>query len=221
VDHSGIEWKNLRHGVVNRFSGEMTVFDFKAYNYGCVMAVLPEEISSRIRAFSLAIPDSDIYEIDDVEYGRPAEIHCTVKYGLHTDNVQDVASVISGHDLVCAELGDITVFDNPDCAVLKIDIESVDLAEINRLISSNLKCTDSHPVYLPHVTIAYLRHRVEDPLYYQRFLCGMFKGTEVWFDRLQFSTPQGNKTWISLEGGYEKTMAAGLHRIAHRIAYGH
>jgi 2'-5' RNA ligase len=193
--------------------------NFKAYNYSCLMAVLPDEIASRIRAFSQAIPDSDIYEIDEEEYGRPSEIHCTVKYGIHTADPEEVEALLAGHDLVRAELRGITVFDNPECIVLKIDVESPELDALNALVSDSLKCTDSHPVYKPHVTIAYLRHRAEDPKYYSRFLCGLFEGTEVWFDRLHFSTAAGNRMWIGLAGGFNagSEKVARIRRIANRM----
>lgn len=197
--------------------------NFLAYNYSCLMAVFPDDIAARVRAFSYAIPDSDIYEIDDVEHGRPEEIHCTVKYGIHTADPDELIELLAEHDLVRAELRDVTVFDNPDCVVLKIDVDSPELAEVNALISAKLKCTDTFPDYKPHVSIAYLKHRAEDQKYYRKFMCGMFNGTEVWFDRLRFSTAAGNRTWIDLAGGFGVGMvrAAKLRRVASRIANEH
>jgi len=183
------------------------------------MAVVPEEIASRLRSFSFAIPDSDVYEIDDEEHGRPREAHCTVKYGIHTSDPDELSELLSEQDMVQAVLRGVTVFDNDDCVVLKVDVESPDLARINKLISSSLKCTDTFPDYKPHITLAYLKHRAEEPKYYRKFLCGMFDGTEVWFDRFRFSTSVGDSAWIGLNGsfGAGQSRAARASRIARRI----
>jgi 2'-5' RNA ligase len=195
--------------------------DFKAYDYSCLMAVLPEEIATKIRAFSLALPDADIFEPDDEEYGRvrPDEVHITCKYGIHTTNPEELVELLANQEMVRLVLRGVTAFNNENHIVLKIDVESEDLTRLNALVSSRLKCTDTHPEYHPHITIAYLQRRDDDPEYYKKFFCDFFDGIEVWIDRLRLSTPAGNRQWIGLAGGFGEGLAraAKFARIARLV----
>jgi len=195
--------------------------DFKAYNYSCLMAVLPDEVAAKIRAFSLALPDADIFEPDDEEYGRvrPDEVHVTVKYGIRTSDPDELVELLASQEMVRLVLRGVTAFENEDNTVLKVDVESDDLTRLNSLVSSALECENSYPEYHPHVTIAYLCRRDDDPNYYKKFFCDIFNGTEVWVDRLRFSTPAGDKHWIDLAGGFggDLARAARLRRIAAKV----
>ena len=186
--------------------------DIKAYSYSCLMADIPESLSYRLRAFSLLIPDSSIYEIEDVEHGRESEPHITIKYGIHTSDVGEVESIVSGFGSVRARLGSISSFHNEDCVVLKIDVESDDLRRLNKLVTSRLRCTDTFPVYKPHVTIAYLRHRLDDEFYYRRYCVDVFNGIEVCFDRLRFSTSDGMESSLYLDFSEMDKVARRLFR---------
>lgn len=191
-----------------------------AYDYSCLMAVLPEQVARRIVAFSYAIPDADIFEIDSCDYGRTKQSHITVKYGIHTKDPDEVRAILSNRDMAKATLRGITAFHNEDCVVLKVDVDGDDLAIMNKVVSTELKCTDTHPVYKPHVTIAYLKHHADDKFYYHRYFSNIFYGTEVYFDRLRFSTASGDRDWVDLAGGFGEDLqrAARLRRMASRIA---
>lgn len=184
--------------------------NFRAYSYSCLMADMPESLADRIRAFSLLIPDDRIYEINDVEHGRESEPHVTIKYGIHTSDIREVESVVSGFGCVKARLGRMSAFHNEDCVVLKVDVVSPDLQRLNKLISSRLECTDVFPVYKPHVTIAYLRHSLEDEFYYRKYCVDVFTGTEVEFRGLRFSTPDGSESLVCLDFGR-------LDKVARRL----
>lgn len=41
--------------------------------------------------------------------------------------------------------------------MLKVDVNSPDLHRLNKLVTSLSPTEDSHPVYTPHLTIAYLK----------------------------------------------------------------
>jgi 2'-5' RNA ligase len=148
-----------------------------------------------MRGFSSLIPDRDIYQSPSGEHGREDSPHVTVKFGLHTDNQEEVWSLFRGRDTVEVTLGQITSFVNQDYVVLKIDIESKGLRELNRVISEELRCTDKFPEYKPHATLAYLKHRPNDPDYWKKYCCGMFAGERTYIDKFLFSTPSGKKSW--------------------------
>jgi hypothetical protein len=45
---------------------------------------------------------------------------------------------------------------NEDGDVLKIDVESPEVEELNRLITETFPCKDKYPTFEPHVTLAFL-----------------------------------------------------------------
>lgn len=173
--------------------------EIEAYSYGCVMLELPKKLADKVMAISAAIPDDDIYD-DGGGTGREDQPHITVKYGLHTDNPDAVRKVLSGCAPVTAELGAMSVFHNEDYVVLKMGVRSPDLVKLNRLISDELKCTDSYPVYHPHVTVAYLRHRKDDPYWYRDLYDDSLEGESFESDTLLFSTADDDDYDIKLTG---------------------
>jgi len=188
----------------------------EAYSYGCVMAVLPEPLAEKVRGFAALIPDEDLFDDGSGEKGREDMSHVTVKYGLHTDKVKEVRDVIGGQPPATLTLGRMSVFHNDDNVVLKLDVESPDLHALNKLISEKLECTDSHPVYHPHVTLAYLKHRKDDEHWYRKLFSDMFEGEEAELDKLQFATADEKKHWVKLNGSSSK--AAGRVAMMERVA---
>lgn len=162
-----------------------------SYDYGCVMAVLPEELSREIYKFGLLLDDSEIYGLDDPEKGREEESHITVKYGLQTNEISELRGVIFGFGVVRVTLGVVSRFEND---VLKIEVESDDLAELNKLISDNFECKDSFPVYTPHLTIAYIQNGAGKDLDGR----DDFKGKVIDFYGVVYSMPNGVREIIDL-----------------------
>lgn len=171
----------------------------EAYSYGCVMLELPKALADKVMAISAAIPDDDIYDDGDGT-GREDQPHVTVKYGLHTADPKKVRKVLEGRPPVSAELGAMSIFHNEDYAVLKIGVRSPDLVKLHRLISKNLECTESHPVYHPHVTVAYLKHRADDPYWYRDLYDDNLDGEQFESDTLLFSTADDDDYDVKLKG---------------------
>jgi 2'-5' RNA ligase len=191
----------------------------EAYSYGCVMAVLPEPLAEKVRGFAALIPDEDLHEDDEGEQGREDMPHVTVKYGLHTDKVKEVRDVLGDQPPVKLTLGRMSAFHNDDYVVLKLEVDSPDLHEFNKLISENLECTDTFPVYNPHITIAYLKHHKDDEHWYRKLFSDMFEGEEVEVDKLRFSTADEKEHWVKLSGSSSKVAArvAMMERVARRF----
>ena len=172
---------------------------FEAYSYGCLMAVLPDEVAKKVMGFANLIPDEDIFDDEDGEKGREDTPHITIKYGIHTSDAKEIRDLLDGQMVQRATLGPVTCFHNDEYVVLKIDVNSEDLHALNALVSDGLECTDSFPEYHPHVTIAYLRHREDDPYWYEKYFCDVFNGDECVFEKLRFTTPAEKEYWIDLE----------------------
>ncbi len=189
----------------------------QAYSYSCVMAVLPEPLAARLRGFSALIPDVDVYDDESGEKGREDDPHITLKYGLHTEDPDEVWNLFRGMEPAEVTLGDISAFVQPDYIVLKVEVESPDLHRFNRMVSKNLECTDTFRDYRPHATLAYMRHNSMDPYYWRRYCCGMFTGERVLIDRLRFTTADGRESWFPFPTTMEYRVARSF-RAVHQVS---
>lgn len=126
------------------------------FDYSSVQINVPEGIAKSIRAFGKKyIKDNQLY-IEDGHFGREEDTHITVKYGLITTNKKEVEEVINGFGAFDVVLGKVTQFsDVDDYDVLKIDVKSDKLKELHKKLSK-LKNEDTHPMYKPHCTLAYV-----------------------------------------------------------------
>jgi 2'-5' RNA ligase len=170
------------------------------------MARLPDDAAKRIREFASSVPDEDVYDDEKGEKGREDDPHVTVLYGLHTSDHDEVRGKLSGFGPIKARLGRVTAFHNPDCVVLKVAVESQDLIRLNGFVKRNFEYTDTHPEYKPHATIAYLRHRKDDPYWYKDDFQESLD-MDVVIDGLRFSSADGRNTTFGLGAGREALMA--------------
>src|SRR5581483_6226868 len=170
--------------------------DAGPHSYSCVMLEVGEvdqDVTNQIQDFVNDIDDEDL-----AEDGREEQPHITVKYGLHTENAEEVRRIIEGFGPVRVTLGPVSLFTTEDTGedyeVLKIDVDGEDLMRLNELITSSLENTDKHPEYHPHLTLAYLKPGVSDKYTDWRGV----EGTELVFDGVDFSEPEGSRETISL-----------------------
>jgi hypothetical protein len=125
----------------------------EARDFSCITAPLPWDAAEEIRQWGLKnIPDEDL--IND---GRESEVHVTVLYGLHGHDPYEIRPIIDGFGPVKLTLGEISIFENEDQDVVKISVDSPDLVRLNKLIADKFEYTKTHPKYIPHVTLAYLK----------------------------------------------------------------
>lgn len=168
------------------------------YSYASTQVNFPESIAKRVIEWGNdRIPDSNIHEDpDDDSMGREDTVHCTVLYGLVDQDPEPVRELLAGERTVKATLGKITLFENDEFDVVKIDVKSPDLHRIHEQLSV-LENENKFPEYKPHVTIAYVKPG-SGSLY-----SGVteFEGTEVTFDTVVFSPSDGETTDIRLGAG--------------------
>jgi 2'-5' RNA ligase/GNAT superfamily N-acetyltransferase len=127
--------------------------------FSCLMAPAPPEIKSAIMRWGqMFIDDSEVYRDpkDPDGFGREDDVHVTVKFGLHEfEPSAELLRIIQETQPFEIEIGPATLFENEDFDVVKFDVDSDALRELNRRVSE-LENSDSYPDYHPHMTVAYV-----------------------------------------------------------------
>ena len=170
------------------------MFSRMAYAYGCLMLPVPMTLAESIRNYSVSLPESLVVEMED-------DVHVTVKYGILTEDVMEVAKVVEGTLPIVMTLGRAGIFHNQDAAVLKLSVDSQDLQRFHHKVCRKLNTINTHLVYNSHVTVAYLTQKRDDPYYYRTFFRDDFEGQEFIADRAVFSTAGGRRYCILFNGG--------------------
>lgn len=169
----------------------------ESHSYGCVMAICNRAPFDLWRAYQINPADC---HSEDCEASEP---HITVKYGIHAGvSPQAIAQAIAGYrkPKIEAILGKISAFPaeqthDKQYDVVKIDVHSPDLFQLNAMISTQVPCTDSYPVYRPHLTLAYLL-----PGRGQRYVGSkVFEGVKLTFNRLCYSDSEDRSTIIAIK----------------------
>lgn len=154
--------------------------------------------SGHILEMAMSIPDADL-----AADGREDRPHVTVKYGLHTSEADKVRHAVAGFGPVPITLGKTSLFPanekqsqrgGDQFDVVKIDVESDRLRELNKLIADSLECTDTHPSYNPHVTLAYVKPGLGEKYAGRTDV----EGQTLLLDRLIFSSKDRIETVILL-----------------------
>lgn len=167
-------------------------------DYGCVLVRLPEEVAALFLEKAAEIPDEQVVALEGTHVcGRETDPHVTVKYGLHTDDPADVEELLCEYGPVEVTLQGVEAFDSsPEYDVLYVAVESEDLRALNRLITAKLECTDSHPEYVPHATLAYVAKGAGASVVGDSFA----EGETFTADRAVFSSKDGDEKEILLSG---------------------
>ena len=186
------------------------------YDFSCLLTRLPEPLASAIRDAGRRIDPADVYNSDG-DHGLDERPHVTVKFGIHTDEPQEVLNLVGSWSPFWCRVGRVSTFNAPNNVVLKLEIQSEDLVRMNRDVSGSLECTDTHPEYKPHCTLAYLVQREDDPYYFQKYMTHEFDGVEFRVEDVEFSTPDGREYTMALNGN----MGAVAERVARGVVARH
>jgi 2'-5' RNA ligase len=181
---------------LKRYSDFMSLLEDKSgtmYEYGCLMVYLDLPNWSKVVS---NIDKRELYEPSSERYGIETEPHITILYGIHSD-VSD-GQVIELFEGVKKTDFDITVngidcFFNKDYDVLKMDVKSNKLNELNELCKT-LPHTSAYPDYKPHITIAYLLKGNGS-----KYMNPTFQMKMNNIDKIVYSKPNGEKIDISLD----------------------
>ncbi len=163
------------------------------HEYSCAMFNLPGELAFEVRMLGDRIPSEDL-----AADGKELNPHVTVKFGLHADHADEVRDAILGQAPVAIQIGKCSCFKaEGKYDVVKLEVESEALHALNKHVSKSLPCTDTHPEYKPHITIAYVKPGLGE--HYAKRLNDL-QGKVAVFDRLIFSNKVREHTPIPLTG---------------------
>ena len=173
---------------------------------------------ARFEAASTHMGVSPIIRAHALNYGRTlkkgdvlkleTDPHITVKFGIPPDSVDDVKKVAAKFPPVQVTFGEIGLFITEKFDVLKIGVEGPGLRLLSAAIGAKFDTQDTHPLYVPHLTLAYLKpgqgrkyaKNGGNPLY----------GRRAVLDTLIFSDKDGNQTPIKLMGETLKNASSSL-----------
>jgi 2'-5' RNA ligase len=126
----------------------------QAHDFSSIQCQMPWDLAGEIIAWGKEnIADSELSGD-----GREDDIHVTLKYGLHQHDPYELRLLLSRINPIEITLGEISVFENGDIDVVKLGVQSPALCIVNGIISECFENTNTHPDYIPHITVAYVRH---------------------------------------------------------------
>jgi len=166
-----------------------------SYDYSSVQFDLPKTLADKVLSWGKKrIHVTDLYAEED-KYGRENEIHVTVKYGLHTNDMRKVKKIVNGFGSFAISLGSISRFvpTDKDYDVVKVEVDSDELSKLHLLLG-NLTNSDEHSVYRAHCTVAYVKRGCCTNLSGNTDL----KGETARVSKLTFSPHTGTKCEIKL-----------------------
>jgi 2'-5' RNA ligase len=168
------------------------------HKFSSTQVNLPKEIADKIFAFGRRIPDKDL-----ADNGRETEPHITIKYGLHGWDSKFVEEALAGEGPVTVKFGKVSLFENDDFDVVKVDVESPGLHRLNKKIAESQPNTETFPDYKPHITIAYVK-KGKGKRYVGK---GRLEGKTVTLSSVTFSGRDGERVEIPLAGKPKSTGA--------------
>lgn len=139
-------------------------------------------------AFANSIPDTEVYHKNDEDgkedYGVETEPHVTALYGLLDHSPAQARALLEGNGPVEFTTGKMSIFENDEYDVLKVEISGPAIHAINAKLRG-LPHFSTFPDYRPHMTLAYLK-KGEGKKYVGD---NLFRGRKLSFDTLTFSPP--------------------------------
>lgn len=158
----------------------------QTYDYSSVQFIFNDGFSYRIRKFASNLIDSnDIIELETTP-------HVTVKYGIEDSNptlsFNLLAPFLSSRPLI--ELSPTSVFEGEENDVVVLLVKSDYLHFLNDYIKKNIKCVDTFPNYIPHITLGYVK-KGTGRKYANKML---LEQSTAYLDKLQFSSKNGSLT---------------------------
>lgn len=167
------------------------------YDYSSLLIELPELLTDNVISWGFDHVSNESLFLDpkDPGFGREDDPHITLIYGIHTDDFKEVSDLFAVEKEFECELNKIDLFTKSDkFDVLIASVECEELHRLNRKMRRNLEATENYPVYVPHVTICYMKKGEGKQYIGDDF----FTGEKFMVNKIFFSSKTGDKTPIKL-----------------------
>ena len=130
----------------------------------------------------LNIPDENLALSPDNENPRELHQHVTIKYGLTINEApQELRDLCKGIKPFPVYIGKVSLFRNDEYDVVKLNVESLELRQLNAEISALIPNEDKYPEYTPHLTVAYVKKGTCDALEGMDIFTGKESGVDPQF----------------------------------------
>lgn len=163
---------------------------------------IPKEETTPFIEMAEAIPDREIYDNAEKEFGRESKPHITVLFGLKKQNPTQVKKLVKDFGEITIQFGKTSIFASKEYDVLKVEVKSKDMHRLNKLLTDNVEYKNDHPQYKPHLTIAYLK-KGEGKKYIDDT---RFEGLNIKSSQLIFSDADRKHTPIEMNSDTKKVL---------------
>jgi hypothetical protein len=176
------------------------------YDYSSTQFNLPKELSEKIIRWAVEnIPEEKIVqdEVNPETKGIQLESHISLKYGLLTNEFEEVKKALEGEKAPHIKFGKTSFFEpeGKDYDVVIISVESEDLQKLNEKLCSQVEHEDlQFKEYHPHVTVAYVKKGLGKNYDGKDIITD----EELDFDVLIFSPKEGEKRELELVRAIKK-----------------
>lgn len=134
---------------------------------GVVMLELPEFVVDAVKRGQETI-SSEVLAEDGIEEWP----HITLLYGILATPIESIIGHVQSIGPIEVQFGQLSLFENEDCNVLKIDVAGDDLHIANAFLADALPVKQTYPDYKPHITLAYVQKSPENALLGPNHLLG-------------------------------------------------
>jgi len=129
---------------------------------GCLMAYPTNNVTKTLNAYNNKIVNEKDLFVENDDFGREKDPHVTILYGFINDlQKNELDNFFKKIHPFKIKIDGIGTFDNEKFCVLKYNIQSDVLNELNATFKKYPHVTD-YPDYKPHMTIAYIKKSEEE-----------------------------------------------------------
>jgi len=166
------------------------------YDFSSVHIDVPMDLSGEIIEWGKTqIPDNSLFkDLKNSFWGREDELHVTILYGIHSKDHQPTLQLLENEKSIHVRLQNLHIFKEKWFDVVTISVDSYDLERLNAKLKGNVRYSNRHKIYIPHITIAYVNKGEAD-----RLQDVTFSKTKFIVDVAVFSSKDGSRTSLKLK----------------------
>ncbi len=138
----------------------------ESYKLSTTQVDLPKALADFVIKWGRTqIKDDDLYYDEDGGCGREDEQHISVLYGITADKPsEELREIVRKTKPFTIRLGNVSLFKNDKFDVVKVEVHSEELKQLSDAIRQKCPNENKYPKYVPHCTVAYVKHGRADDL---------------------------------------------------------